>query len=56
MSHTIEQFAKSCHDILKAEPNPAGRKKVSDLLQEVLKDKEFVAKHIPDSTPERQKL
>jgi len=56
MSHTIEQFAKSCHDILKAEPNPAGRKKVSNLLQEVLKDKEFVAKHIPDSTPERQKL
>jgi hypothetical protein len=56
MPHTIEQFAKACHEILKAEPNPAGRSKVSKLLQEVLKDRDFVAKHIPDETPERKKL
>jgi hypothetical protein len=56
MNHTIEQFAKSCHDILKAEPNSSGRSKVSKLLQELLKDKAFVAKYIPDETPERHKL
>ena len=56
MTHTIEQFAQSCHDILKAEPNPSGRSKVSKLLQEVLKDRDFVAKYIPDETPERHKL
>lgn len=56
MTHTIEQFAKSCHDILKAEPNPSGRSKVSKLLQDLLKDKAFVAKYIPDETPERKML
>jgi predicted metal-dependent enzyme (double-stranded beta helix superfamily) len=56
MAHTIEQFSKACHDILKAEPNAAGRSKVSKLLQELLKDKDFVAKHIPDETPERKML
>lgn len=56
MSQTIEQFSKACHDILKAENNAAGRSKVSKLLQELLKDKAFVAKYIPDETPERHKL
>jgi predicted metal-dependent enzyme (double-stranded beta helix superfamily) len=56
MSRTIEQFAAACHDILKAEPNPAGRNKVRALLQEVLKDDAFVSKYIDDSTPERKML
>ena len=56
MTHTIEQFASECHKILKAENNAAGRSKVSKLLQELLKDKAFVAKYIPDETPERHKL
>ena len=38
MSHTLEQFAAQCHDAIKAEPGPAGRRKVAALLQEVLKD------------------
>ena len=53
MAQTIEEFAKQCSTILKAEPGPAGRQKVCDLLKEVLKDKEFVEKTIPDSTSER---
>jgi len=54
MSHTLEQFSTQCHDILKAEPGPAGRKKVCALLQDVLKDENFVAKNLDDTTPERK--
>jgi len=56
MQHTIEQFAADCHRILKAEPNPAGRSKVCDLLRECLKDSQFVSKYLPDETPERKIL
>lgn len=56
MSHTIEQFAAECHKILKAEPNPAGRSKVCDLLREHLKDSQFVSAYLKDETPERQIL
>ena len=56
MSHTLEQFSKQCHDILTADPGPAGRKKVCEVLQEVLKDQSFVAKNLDDTTPERKIL
>jgi predicted metal-dependent enzyme (double-stranded beta helix superfamily) len=56
MTRTLEQFAAACHDLLKAEPNPAGRKKVCDLLQEVLKDEKFVSTYLKDETPERHIL
>ena len=56
MSRTIEQFTAACHDILKAEPNPAGRRKVCALLQEFLKDEQFVSTYVKDETPERQIL
>jgi len=56
MAHTIEQFAATCHDLLKAEPGPAGRRKVCALLQEVLKDRAFVAAHFDERTPERKIL
>src|SRR3972149_7337050 len=56
MTHTIEQFAGACHDFLKAEPGPAGRNKVRDLLQETLKDQQFVATYLNDQTPERKIL
>ena len=56
MSHTLEQFSAQCHNILKAEPGPGGRKKVCALLQEVLKDKGFVTKNLDDTTPERKIL
>lgn len=54
MGHTLEQFSKQCHDLLKAEPGPAGRKKVCALLQEALKDQSFVTKNLDDTTPERK--
>ncbi len=56
MTHTLEQFAARCHDILKAEPGPAGRGKVCALLQSVLTDASFTAKHLDDATPERKIL
>jgi predicted metal-dependent enzyme (double-stranded beta helix superfamily) len=56
MSHTLEQFSAKCHDLLKAEPGPAGRRKVCALLQEVLKDQGFVSKNLDDTTPERKIL
>jgi predicted metal-dependent enzyme (double-stranded beta helix superfamily) len=56
MSHTLEGFAAECRKILKAENNPAGRKKVCSLLQDVLTDESFVAKHLDDTTPERKIL
>ena len=54
MPHTLEKFAADCHRILKAEPGPAGRQKICALLQEVLKDKAFVAKYVGEGTPERK--
>jgi hypothetical protein len=56
MGHTLEQFAAACHDILKAEPGPGGRQKVCALLQDVLKDDDFVATHLGDDVPERKIL
>lgn|SRR5574340_1604328 len=56
MTHTLEQFAARCHDILKAEPGPAGRDKVCALLRGVLTDQQFVARHFDDQTPDRKIL
>jgi predicted metal-dependent enzyme (double-stranded beta helix superfamily) len=56
MSHTLEQFATRCHDMLKAHPGPAGRQQVCTLLQEVLKDETFVTTYLGDDVPERQVL
>ena len=56
MSYTLEQFAKEVREALKAEPGPNGRKKVVDIVQAVLKDDAFVAKHVADDVPERKIL
>jgi len=56
MGYTLEQFAAKCRDALKSHPGTEGRKEVCALVQEVLKDKEFVATNIPDGTPERKVL
>lgn len=56
MGHTLQAFAAKCRDILKAENNPAGRSKVCTLLQDALKDQDFVATNLTDSTPERKIL
>lgn len=56
MGYTVEAFASQCREILKAENNPAGRKKVCDVLQKVLKDEDFIAANFTDATPERKIL
>jgi predicted metal-dependent enzyme (double-stranded beta helix superfamily) len=56
MAHTLEQFSAACHDTLKADPGPSGRSKVCALLQEALKDEQFVSNCITDDTPEREML
>jgi hypothetical protein len=56
MVHTLEQFAAACHDILKVDPGPTGRHKICALLQEILRDDDFVATHLGDNVPERKIL
>ena len=53
---TIEALGARLHEILKSENNASGRQKVCAALQEVLTDKQFVAKYLDDSTPERKVL
>lgn len=54
MAHTLESFASECRRVLKADPGPNGRGKVRDLVQEVLKDENFVGAYLNDKTPDRQ--
>jgi predicted metal-dependent enzyme (double-stranded beta helix superfamily) len=56
MPQTLKQFAAKCHDILKADPGPAGREKVCAALREALKDDAFVQQHVNDKTSERDIL
>ena len=56
MGHTIESFAAQCHDFIKSEPGPAGRKKVCGLLSQVLSDEQFVAKYVDSNKAERNIL
>jgi len=53
---TLEEFAAKCHDLLKAEPGPAGREKVRALLETALRDEAFVSRCLDDRTPERKIL
>lgn len=54
MSFTLDSFAADVHRILKADPGPGGREQVRALVEQALQDKEFIAAHINDNTPERQ--
>jgi len=56
MGHTLEGFAAAVHDVLKQDPGPRGREKVCALVEEVLKDDAFVARHLSDDVPERKIL
>jgi len=56
MSWTLEQFAAACQRALTDDPGPGGRKKVCEIVQDVLKDEAFVAKHVGDDVPERKIL
>ena len=56
MAQTLQAFAAKCRDILKTENSPAGRTKVSALLQDALKDEQFVSSCLDEGTPERKIL
>lgn len=57
MSDKIEAFGRECHDILKAEPGPAGLEKVRARLEEILVDPDVIATHLgPDNTENRKVL
>ena len=56
MAHTLERFAADCHRILKADSSPTGQQKVCSLLQDVLKDDDFVAANLGDDVPARKVL
>jgi hypothetical protein len=56
MKRTLEQFAAECKEILTNDPGPSGRERVGNLLEDVLKDAEFVETYVGEGTPERQVL
>src|SRR4029450_10081679 len=56
MAMTLEQFAAECRRLLQAHPGPDGRARVGALVQTVLKDDEFIARHLGDDVPERKIL
>src|SRR5712691_5562024 len=56
MGYTLEQFSAECHCILSEDRGVEGRKKVCALVQDVLKDEDFVVTHLHDGVPERKIL
>ena len=56
MGYNLEQFSDTVHRILKEDPGPKGRDKVCAVVQEVLVDESFLAKHLGDDVPERKIL
>ncbi len=56
MAHTLESFAATCHDLLKADPGPAGREKVCVVLKEALTDDAFIAETVGPDFNEGRKI
>jgi len=56
MAYTLETFATAAHDILTADPGPAGRDRLRALVEDVLKDDAFIARYLGDDVPERKIL
>src|SRR2546422_9440827 len=56
MSWTLEQFSAACQRALTDDPGPGGRKKVCEIVHDVLKDEAFLAKSVGDDVPERKIL
>jgi predicted metal-dependent enzyme (double-stranded beta helix superfamily) len=46
MSHTLDSFSAECRRLLHADPGPAGREQVRQLLESVLRDDAFVASYL----------
>jgi len=56
MGYSLEQFSTECHRILKQDPGVEGRRRVCALVQQVLKDDDFIETHLGDDVPERKVL
>ena len=56
MGYTLEQLSATCHDILAADRGPEGRKKVCEVIKEVLTDQSFAQTYLPADGPERKIL
>ena len=56
MTYSIERFSAECNAILKNNPGVEGRKRVCALVQDVLKDNEFIKTYLTDDVPERKVL
>ena len=56
MKHDLEQFSAACRAILRQDPGVEGRKRICTLVEEVLKDDEFIKTYLTDDVPERQVL
>ncbi len=56
MGYTLEQFAAACHSVLDTDPGPGGRENVRALVEDVLGDDAFIARHLGDDGPERKIL
>ena len=54
MAYDLQKFSAACRRILAEDPGAAGREKVCALLQEALKDADFVAAQLRPDTPERK--
>jgi hypothetical protein len=56
MAMTLEQFAAECRRILESNPGPDGRQKVGAVVEDMLRDDAFIARHLGDDVPERKIL
>jgi predicted metal-dependent enzyme (double-stranded beta helix superfamily) len=56
MGYNLEQFSAECHRILKQDQGVEGRKQVCALVQQILKDDDFIKTHLGDDVPERKVL
>ena len=54
MGYSLEQFSTECRRILKQDPGVEGRQQVCALVQQVLKDENFIKTHLGDNAPERK--
>lgn len=50
----LEQLARECRRALQTSPGREGREKIRALVEEALKDREFIAAHLHDGVPERK--
>jgi predicted metal-dependent enzyme (double-stranded beta helix superfamily) len=51
MSYDLAQFVADCRSTLQADPGPAGRERIRQLLEHLLRERDFIDRHCSDSTP-----